>query len=83
MKKQIFVIFDTAAQVYNTPFFMLNEATAVRAGKSLLDDPTSDIARSPSDFAMFHVGEYDDETAKLTPSEKQKCVLKFHEIKSE
>ena len=80
MKKNIYVIYDSKAQFYNTPFFLPNNAVAMRTAQDLLQDPNSEISRHPEDFAMFLIGEYDDEGAQLIPFDKQDCLVRFHEI---
>lgn len=78
----MYVVYDSKAGIYNKPFYFINHSVAVRAARELLDEPQSEITKNPHDFAMFHVGEYDDETAQIKPSKVQEIIVKFHELKT-
>lgn len=80
MKKPMFTIFDSAAQVYNNPWCQLNDATAIRSIRQAVFDPNTDIHRSPEDFSLFRIGEYDDETAHLELLPTPKLIAKAHEL---
>lgn len=66
MKIQVFSVFDAKQGIYGQPNLLLNRATAERAFMQSVLDPQSNIAQHPEDFTVFHIGEYDDETAKFT-----------------
>lgn len=80
MKHEMYVVFDKKSQIYNKPFYFINHAVAVRAARELLLDTTSEITRHPEDFAMFHVGTYDDETAEIQVAKIQDIIVRFHEL---
>lgn len=75
-----YVIFDTKAEIYNKPFYFLNDKIALRAAQDLIDDPQTDVHKHPEDFMMFHIGTYEDETAHFKANDKQKCICRFHEL---
>lgn len=62
MKFGAYCIYDSKAHAYLKPFFMPNDAMAVRAFTQIANDPQSDICRSPADFTLFKVGVWDDES---------------------
>lgn len=80
MKLQIYVIFDSAAKVYNKPFCQINDAVAVRCCQELVNDPGTDCSRSPHDFSLFNIGTYDDAHAQIKTTDKHNCVCRFHEL---
>lgn len=80
MKTQMYVIWDSKARVYHKPVHFHNDELALRAARNLVSDGDNEIRRNPEDFTLFHVGEYDDETASLQPSDKQRILCRFHEI---
>jgi len=82
MINQMYVIFDSKAGIYNKPFFFINHQVAIRACRELLGEENNEITKHPGDFAMFHVGEYDDETAHIKVAQTQNVIVKFHELKS-
>ncbi len=79
MKMSLYVIYDSKAQIYNKPFCMQNDQVATRACIDLVNDPTTDCAKHPTDYALYWIGSYDDENAfiEYNPPEH---MLSFHEI---
>lgn len=45
----------------------VNDATAVRNFEHAVCQPDSLLASHPNDFALFKVGEYDNETGVISP----------------
>lgn len=78
--KNIYVIWDACAQIYNTPFYLLNDQVALRAAKDMLKQTNNQIAENPQDFIMFRCGTYNDETAEFKGTEILEVVCKFHEL---
>jgi len=76
----MYVIYDSKAELYNRPMGFLNHAIALRAATELRDDLTTEVGRHPQDFTMFHIGTYDDSTATFTPLKANTVVVRFHEI---
>jgi hypothetical protein len=66
MKVNAYSIYDSAAGAYNTPFFMHNDAMAIRAFQDNANDNESMISKHPSQFTLFKVGEYNDEDGVFT-----------------
>lgn len=62
MKLKMFAIHDSVAQQYAPPFVMPNQGTAVRAFVGLCTDQDSRISANPSDFDLYELGTFDDET---------------------
>lgn len=66
MKLQICSIFDSKAQVFHAPLFFANVSVAQRAFSVAVNEPTSFLYQSPSDYSLMLIGEWDDETAAIT-----------------
>lgn len=66
MKVEVFSIYDSAAEAYNQPFFAQAKGQAVRMFTQMCNDPKSNINQYPSDFTLFHIGSFDDSSAKFT-----------------
>lgn len=75
----MYVIFDSAAQIYNKPFGQQNDQVAIRGCDMLRNDPNTECYFNPEQFSLFKIGEYEDTTAVFTP-QTHHCVIKFHEI---
>ena len=67
MKLKIFSIFDAKAEAFNTPFFFNMTGQATRAFQDLVADPQSAISKHPEDYTLFEIGEFDTDTANVTP----------------
>jgi len=67
VKKLIFCVLDSKANVFGTPFTQHNEAMALRSFQRAAIDPASDVSVFPDDFALFQLGEYEDDTGAITP----------------
>lgn len=67
MKTQIFSVYDSKAEVFNSPIFMATKGMALRSFITIVNNPESDVHKYPGDFTLFHIGEYDDSNGLLTP----------------
>ena len=65
MKLQMFSIYDEKAKTYIPPFFLHNEAMAIRSFTDCVNDATHAFARHPSDYTLFHIAEFDDSCAVI------------------
>lgn len=66
MKLQMFSIYDTVSKLYARPFFDVNEATAKRNLRAAIHDPKSGLAENISDYRLYHIGEFDDQTGEFS-----------------
>lgn len=70
MVLQVFSIFDSVTGTYGTPFFAVNKAVAQRMFSDLANDFSTTVNKNPSDFSLYHIGSFYDDTAHsdvLTP----------------
>lgn len=65
MKLKMFSIYDQKADSYTTPFFMHNEAVAIRTFRDMAVDTSHQIGKNPSDYTLFFLGEWDDQEATV------------------
>lgn len=80
MKSNVYCIFDSKSESYHPPTLQPNHATAIRAAENILKNPQSQITQTPEDFSIFHIGQFDDNTGKVTSREPLEHVANFHEI---
>lgn len=74
MKLQLYTIYDTKSYAYHQPLFFANEAVAVRAFTQACNDPASFLCQSPSDYVLYHLGEWDDDNATITTLNAPHCI---------
>lgn len=67
MKQQVFSVFDSKAETFNTPFFMAAKGQALRGFQDEVNRKDSEIGKHPEDYTLFHIGEVDLETGLITP----------------
>lgn len=73
-------IFDTATQAYNTPWFMTRRQEAERAFRELVNDRNVQIGRTPEDYILFEVGEFDTSTGVLAEHTKPEKLGRGNEF---
>lgn len=81
MKFEICSVYDSKAAVYSRPFFVHNLSLAERVALDILRGE-SDIARHPDDFSLFHLGSFDDGSAKFDLFDGPQALFRFHELAS-
>lgn len=64
MKLIAFSIFDEKATVFSPPFFLPAVGLATRLFSDLANDKTKTIGKHPSDYKLYQIGHYDDQTAQ-------------------
>lgn len=64
---QIFVIHDDKAHAHMVPYFIQHQDLAIRAFATATKQKGTPIGDNPEDFRLYHIGEYDDSTALITP----------------
>lgn len=66
--KQIYTLSDSKVSNFLTPFYVENEAMAIRNIASHFHpsaNPESMILQHPQDFDLYYLGEYDTDTGKF------------------
>lgn len=66
MKVLIFAIRDVKAAAYLRPFFSQNHQVAMRDCTSACRNPESPFVKFPTDFELYQLGEFDDESGLIT-----------------
>jgi len=83
MKLNVFTIFDEKAQAYNVPFFQSHVGQAIRSFSDLVQDPKSTLQKHPSDFSLYHIGEFDDGDARIVSFPEPRLVSRASEFSSD
>ena len=66
---RIYAIHDKAAEAFGSPLFFQTDAMAERAFTQAINDDANQYGKSPEDFTLFCIGDYDDESGQLIPAE--------------
>jgi hypothetical protein len=75
----VVAVFDKAVQAYAKPMFVPALGAALRAFEDEVIRPDSEMGKHPEDYAMFHIGTYDDSSAELEKIEPL-CIRRAHEV---
>jgi hypothetical protein len=62
---QCFTVFDSKVGAYNFPFQEHSTGAALRAFIDAIEDTSSALNKHPEDYTLFHIGSYDNATAKF------------------
>ena len=65
MKNQIFSVYDSKANLYMSPFYQNTVGQARRVFSDIINNPQHQFSKNPEDYTLFHLGEYNDITAKF------------------
>lgn len=65
MLHQIYTIHDITAELYTQPFYGISDAVAIRSAQNLVHNPGTTFYDNPEDFRLYHIGQYNDETATI------------------
>lgn len=84
MKLVAVAVFDNAAKAFNRPFFVPSVGLAIRSFQNEVNrqDDQNPMFGHPGDFALFNVGEFDDENGLLvavSPPERLVTALDVKE----
>lgn len=61
----MFSVYDGKAQCFSRPFFEKNVAGAMRSWEEACKEPSSPFCKYPSDFVLYQIGEFDEDTGKF------------------
>ena len=67
MRYFMFSVFDNATQVYCPPFIAATVSSALRDFAFAANDASTNIGKYPTDYTLFSVGEYDDQSGEIIP----------------
>ena len=65
--KKVCAIFDKKTGTFDKPVLTLHLGDILRDWEALLKDKNSKQGMYPSDFSLFQIGEYNEETGSLIP----------------
>lgn len=75
MKLFAFSVYDSAVGTYSPPFFVRAGGLAIRDFRFEIANPESRLSKSPGDYSLFCMGEFDDETATFSLFEAPRRVM--------
>ncbi len=61
----MYTIFDSKAEIYNLPFYFINDGQATRQFSDAVQNPETPFGKHPEDYTLFRIGLYEDTTAQF------------------
>ena len=83
MISKIFSIRDNKAGAFMQPFYMPNQAMAIRAISDCVSDQNHMFNKHAMDYDLYYLGEFDDASGKTTALETPEHVVSCVQLKSE
>jgi len=66
MKYELLSVYDYIAEAFLPPFTAGNVAVGERTFVDCFQNPEHPFAKNPQDYALFHLGSFEDSTAVIT-----------------
>lgn len=76
----MYSIRDAAVSVYHPPYFQANDYEALRSFATVANDSKTSIHQHPQDYDLYYIGEYDDNTGKMSPLDTPQHLKKASEM---
>lgn len=67
MQKFFYAVYDEKSTLYSNPFTAINASVALRSFAAAAADPHSEISKFPTDFTLYEIASFQDETGVITP----------------
>lgn len=72
---KVYSVYDVKAMVYGKPFYCKNDGEALRLFGDVSRDKETMIGKHPSDFQLFHLGDFDDVTGSISGIKPRFMIL--------
>lgn len=76
MQLKMYTVRDSKVEAYLTPFFQRSHGEAERSFQKLATDKNTTVGANPSDFDLYFLGTYDDQTGKTEVMDTPQHVIK-------
>lgn len=67
MIMKIFCVRDSAVEAFMQPFFAPTNAAAIRSLTQAVNDPNHEFSKHSKDYALYHLGDFDDASGIVNP----------------
>lgn len=69
MRFQVFSVRDNAVEAFLPLFLVRNKGEAIRSFTQAVNDSSHQFAKHREDYTLFHLGEFDDVSGVMLPTE--------------
>lgn len=84
MRMLVVSVRDAKAEIYMRPWFVQTAGVAIRSFMDEVnrEDKDNQLFNHPSDFALYQIGEYDDNEGKVYGYEVPRLLLQADQVRS-
>lgn len=80
MKLYVVSIFDSAAQAFTQPGFVLATGLAVREFTDQANKSDSQVSKHPSDYSLFLLGQFDDASGSFALEQQPRILARAVDV---
>lgn len=77
---KVFAIRDAKVEAFLQPFFSPTTPAAIRSVSDAVNDPQHQFAKHVSDYSLWELGEFDDQTGLIVPTEMSRPIVPCNEL---
>lgn len=81
MKLQMYSIRDSKVGTYHPPIFQKTHGEAERNFTTIAKDDKTQVGQYPEDFDLFYIGDYEDNSGKVSPLDTPQHIMKALDAK--
>ena len=83
MKQNIYAVLDTVAVEFQPPFYLKNDAVAVKEFGEACENTETNWNKHPEDYSLYNLGEFDTESGMINSKDKRQIANASQFIKEE
>jgi len=74
MKQNIYAVKDIVAEEFQPPFFLKNDAVAIKEFGKACENKETQWNQFPQDYSLYYLGNFDTETGKIDSKESKQLA---------
>jgi hypothetical protein len=79
----IYSVYDQCARAYNQPFYVQNDAMALRAFADNVNRDDTTINKTPEHFSLHCLGHFDDATGLIEPLDSPQFIGSAMQVRTD
>lgn len=80
MVYDVFCVYDSAIELYLTPFYVRTRGEALRMLRDTANDANHAFRRHPQDYSLYYLGQYYEATGQFKLEPEPRFVVKVLDL---
>ena len=80
---KLYTVYDAISESYSPPMINRTRGEALRSFTDEVNNPNSQLFKHAEDYTLFEIGEWDNQTGRITPFDAPFPVGSAHEFKNQ